>query len=219
MRLIACCIAVSLGVATLAWAGPQEDYQAGLAAYRVGDVGNAVSILRKGADAGHAPSQALLGEILDIADRNDEAAKYYRLAADQKNADGYFGLATLHATGEGVPRDLKVAREWMLKAAEAGHPRAVQGLARSYIDGGLGLSAEERASPEALRWIQAAAAIDSLPALDRLATAYRKGELGVVADAKKAEEYEARARALRKVPATGKGKGRGKPKEGDKANG
>lgn len=220
MRLVAWLFAASLAIAALpAQAGPEEDYKAGLAAYRVGDVGNAVSILRKGADAGHAPSQALLGEILDMADRNEDAVKYFRLAAEQKHPDGYFGLAQMYATGEGVPRDLVQAREWMTKAAETGHARAIQGLARSYIDGGLALSAEDRASPQALRWIQAAAAIDSLPAIDRLAVAYRKGELGVVADVKKAEEYEARARALRKVPAPGKGKGRGKPKEGEKANG
>jgi uncharacterized protein len=210
--------AVGLALAaTGAWAGAAEDYKAGVEAYRLGDVRNAVSILRKSADAGHAPSQALLGEILDMADQNDEAVKYFRLAAGQGSPAGIYGLAMMYATGEGVTRDLAVARDWMTKAAQAGHPRAVQALALSYMHGGLALTDAERASPEALRWIEAAAGLDSLPAIDRLAMAYRQGELGVQPDVKKAEALEARAKVLRNVGNAPKTKSRGKPVP--KANG
>lgn len=205
IRNLAFAAALAAGAAM---AGPAEDYKAGFDAYRLGDVRNAVSMLRKSADAGHAPSQALLGEILDRADHNDEAVKYFRLAAEQGSPEGAYGLAMMYASGEGVPRDLAKAREWMTRSAEGGHGPAIQAMGLSYIQGGLALSEAERASPGALRWIEAAAALGSLPAIDRLAVAYRQGDLGVEPDVKKAEALEARAKTLRNVrPAT---KGRGK---------
>jgi uncharacterized protein len=195
-------IALGMLLAAAVWAGPTEDFASGKSAYDRGDVRTAISFLRKSADQGHAPSQALLGQILDQAEQNEEAVKYFRLAADQSNADGYFGLATMYATGEGVPRDLGLAREWMTKAAEAGHSQAVQSMALAYMKGGLDIAEPDRATPVALGWIQRAAAIDSLPAIDRLAVAYRKGDFALPVDAKKADELEARARTLRNIKPT-----------------
>ncbi|HET9653503.1 MAG TPA: tetratricopeptide repeat protein [Usitatibacter sp.] len=195
-------IAVGLLLAAAAWAGPAEDFASGKSAYERGDVRTAISFLRNSADQGHAPSQALLAQILDQAEQNEEAVKYFRLAAGQGNPEGYYGLATMYASGEGVPRDLKAAREWMTKAAEAGHPQAVQSMALAYMQGGLDIAEPDRATPAALGWIQKAAAIDSLPAIDRLAVAYRKGDFSLPVDAKKAEELEARARTLRNIKLT-----------------
>lgn len=85
----------------------------------------------------------------------------------------------------------------MTRAATLGHKPAVAALAMSYLQGGFDLGAADREGPEARRWIEAAAAQDLLPAIDRLALAYRKGELGLAVDEKKALELEARAKALR----------------------
>lgn len=202
-------LVAGLALGASAFAAAEDEMKAGLQAYRIGDVRTAISILRKSADAGHAPSQALLGEILDVAEQNEEAVRYLRLAAAQGFAEGVYRLAAMQASGEGTPRDMNAARQGMLKAAEAGHPLAIQTVALAYIKGGLALSDAERTSPEALAWIQKAAAQDSLPAIDRLAVAYRNGELGLAADAKKATELEERARALRKIiPQKGKKSGR-----------
>lgn len=195
-------IVAGLLLAAAAWAGPAEDFASGRLAYERGDVRTAISFLRMAADQGHAPSQAFLGQILDQAEQNEEAVKYFRLAADQGSADGFYGLASMYASGEGVPRDLRTAREWMIKAAEAGHPQAVQTMALAYMKGGLDIAEGDRATPAALGWIQKAAAIDSLPAIDRLAVAYRKGDFALPVDAKKAEELEARARTLRNIKPT-----------------
>lgn len=184
----------------------EDDFKAARDAYRLGDVRTAISILRNSADAGHGPSQALLGDILDMSEQNEEAVRYYRLAADQGLPEGFYGLALMHASGEGVARDLEASREWMFKAAEAGYPLAIQSVALAYLKGGLALSDEERASPKALPWIQKAAEQDSLPAIDRLAVAYREGELGLAVDPKKSAELEARARTLRKLPPPKTGK-------------
>src|SRR3954454_20082768 len=90
-----------LGAALQAAAGPAEDHAQGVTAYRTGDVTGAISILRKPADAGYAPSQALLAHILDSAESSQEALKYYRLAASQGDADAWYGLAVMLADGSG----------------------------------------------------------------------------------------------------------------------
>ena len=182
-----------------AWADAAGDFDAGRQSYQRGDVRAAISQLRKSADTGHAPSQSLLGEILDHAEQNEEAVRYFRLAAAQEDAGGYYGLAVMQLSGEGTPRDPAAARQAMVKAAQLGHKQATAALALAYMRGGLELKSEERDSPEALRWILAAAANDHLDSIDRLAIAYRKGELGLATEVKNAEALEARARDIRGV--------------------
>jgi TPR repeat protein len=153
-----------------------------------------------------------MGRILEGALESTEAAQYYRLAAEQGNADGLYGLAVLYISGEGIPRDPVAAREWMLKAAQAGHPNAPMVIGLAYVRGGLGFSEADRQSREALPWIEKAADGGALDAVDRLAVAYRRGDYGLTPDVKKAEAYEARAKALRKLTPT-------KGKKAAKANG
>jgi uncharacterized protein len=84
-------------------------------------------------------------------------------------------------------------------------------VAMAYMNGGLAVSESERNSAAALQWIEKAAALDSLPAIDRLAVAYRKGDYALPVDVKKAEEYEARARKLRNITTTTKPGKKAKP--------
>jgi len=182
-----------------AWADFAADYASGDRAYRSGDVRAAIAVLKPAAQAGHAPSQALMGRILEGAFESAEAAKYYRMAAEQGDPDGLYGLGVLYLSGEGVPRDPAVARDWIMKAAQAGHPNATTTVGLAYVRGGLGFSEADRQSREALPWIEKAAANGALDAVDRLAVAYRKGDYGLTPDAKKAEALEARARELRKL--------------------
>lgn len=187
----------------LAWpvaearANPEEDFRAGSRAFQGGDVVQAMALLKKSADAGHAPSQSLLGYILDKAEFNDEAIAYYRKAAAQKDPDGQFGLGTMYASGEGVKRDFVEARKWITLAAEKGHAGAINALAQAYISGELGIGEAERNGGEALRWIRRAADTGHLPAVERLAVAYRTGAYGLAVDAQQAQSFEAKAKALR----------------------
>lgn len=190
--------------ATLAWAGAAEDYAAGDRAYRRGDVREAIAKLRPAADAGHAKAQALLGAILDAAERDEEAVRYLKLAAEQGEPDGMYLYAALLAAGEGTPKDPARAREWMEKAARAGKREAVIAVAGAYLNGGFDLDAAARKSPAGLSWIQQAAAIDHLPAVDRLALAHRQGDFGLPVDEKKALEQEVRARQLRGLADAGR---------------
>lgn len=196
--LLLTCLAAIL-TAPAAFAGPAEDFAAGDAAYRRGDVRAAIASLRKAADAGHAKAQVLLGSILDAAEQDEEAAAYLTKAAAQGDPEGMYLLAGLYSAGEGVARDPARARRLFEEAAAKGHRESVFALAAAYLQGGLDLSDADRVSPEALVWIRKAADLGHLPSLDRLALAYRKGDLGLAPDAKLAQEMEARARTIRGV--------------------
>lgn len=184
---------------TSAGATAEDEYRAGRKSYQSGDVTSAMAQLRKASDAGHAPAQVLLADILDQAEMNEEAVAQYRKAAEQGNADGEYGLGNMYASGEGVKRDPAEARKWMLRAAEKNHPRATIFLAQAYLSGGLGLNGKERSSEDARRWVMRAADNHYLPALDHLAKAYRTGLMGFAVDLKQAEIMEARAAKLRGI--------------------
>jgi TPR repeat protein len=200
------CAAAALCFALTAFAAADDDYREGLKYYRGGDVTTAMARLRKASDAGHAPAQVLLADILDQAEMNEEAVNYYRKAAEQGNADGEFGLGNMYAGGEGVKRDPAEARKWILRAADKNHARAITTLAQAYIGGGLGLDARERDGEQARRWVTRAADNNDVPALEHLAKAYRTGSMGLSVDVKQAEALEMRANKIRGIAASRKGK-------------
>lgn len=182
-------------------AGPKEDYQQGERSYRAGDVIGAMAQLKKSADAGYAPAQALLGEILDRAEFDEDAVEYYRKAAAQGDADGELGLGSMYAAGEGVKRDFGQALKLVTMAAEKGHARAINTLAQAYLNGDWGLVEGKRDNTVALGWIRKAAESNYLPALDGLARAYRNGDFGLAPDAEQVKVWEAKAKVLRADPA------------------
>lgn len=116
-----------------------DTYAKGLAAYNRGDLPGALPLFRQAAEAGSADAQAWLGYLLDFAEDDVEAVRWYRAAAEQGHADGLAGLADMYAKGEGVEKDLGEARSLYEKAADAGHDRAARVLAQAYKKGGLGV--------------------------------------------------------------------------------
>jgi uncharacterized protein len=208
--LIAAGLAGVLTLAAPAYAGPPEDYATARRAYQAGDVAGAMPLLRKAAEAGHAPAQVLLGEILDLSEYDEEAAAMYRKAADQSNAEGQFRLGTLYSQGEGVKKDANEARRLIKLAAEQGHAQAANVMAHAYLNAQLGVAEGERDSAESLRWVKAAEQNDYLPAIDALILAYRNGGLGLAPDAKEADRLQAKANALRNIQQAAKVKGRRK---------
>lgn len=181
-------------------AEPEEDYQAGLKSHSVGDIVGAMSPLRRAALAGHAKAQALLAEILDRTDFDEDAVDLYRKAAAQGDPDGMFGLGTMIVSGEGVKKDPAAGRVWIQKAAELGHLQAINVMAQGYIKAELGISPAERDTPEALAWVKRAAANEYLPAIDALAAAYATGNgYGLAVDRALADQYQAQANRIRNV--------------------
>ena len=64
-----------------------------------------------------------------------EAARWYRLAADQGLAEAQYNLGLMYAEGEGVPRDDAEAVRWYRLAADQGDAEAQKNLGLMY---GLG---------------------------------------------------------------------------------
>lgn len=190
--------------ATAAAAGPEEDYEAGNKAYKAGDVVSAMTHLRKAADAGHAKAQAAYGYILDKSEFDEEAVKYYRLSANQGEAAGEFGLGTLYASGEGVKKDMAEAVRWLTLAAQKDHYPAIQVLAGAYVKGDL--QANDGNAKNVLGWLKTAADNAYVPALQALVKVYREGGLGVPADGKQADEYQAKLAKLSTPPKAAKDK-------------
>lgn len=158
-------IVSSIVFAGMAFAGPVENYEKGYEAYRRDDVMTAIQHLRSAADEGHAPSQALLGYILDRAEENKAAFTLYEKASRQGNAEGMYGLAMLYMNGEGIEQSNELAVMWMTRAAEAGHDVATMALARAYLVGSLGLDPSRE---RAIEWLERGAERGYEPAKERL---------------------------------------------------
>lgn len=192
------CSLVLLAAAT-ARADVNEDFEVAKKAYIAGDVTRAMSVLRKGADAGDAASQVFLGEILDASEFDEEAAAMYRKAAEQGNADGQFRLGALYSVGEGVKKDPAEAMRLMRLAADQKHVQATNAIASAYLNAQLGIAEGERNSAEALRWVRAAEQNDYLPAIDALLQAYKVGGFGLSPDPAEAGRLQAKANKLRNI--------------------
>jgi TPR repeat protein len=140
---------------TILWLGgvaadPAADYEIGAKAYREEDVVTAMQHLRRAASEGHADAQYLLGYILDKAGENETAMGYYQAAFENGNSDAAFELGTMYVSGDGVETSLEMARSWYEKAAAAENNRALEVLARAYLDGGLGVTQDETRARELL---------------------------------------------------------------------
>lgn len=159
------CMVLGCAVAGTVFAGPDEDYRKGVEAYQRDDLMGAMQRLRSAAREGHAPAQALLAYVLDLAEENEEAFDFYRKAADQGNADGMYGLGNMYANGDGIEQNDEQAVHWYTRAAEAGHDHAVVVLAEAYLKGSLGLSPDR---DKALEWLERGIARGYEPARERL---------------------------------------------------
>ena len=85
------------------------------------DKEQALKWFRAAARQGHAFAQYAVG--FYEKDKR-EALRWYKLASEQNNAFAQFNLAKMLVEGDGVPKDLAAAKEWMKKSADRGHKRA-----------------------------------------------------------------------------------------------
>ena len=65
----------------------------------------------------------------------EEAAEWYRKAAEQGDAQAQFNLGHCYERGQGVPQDFSEAVKWYRKAAEQGHTSAQENLGACYANG------------------------------------------------------------------------------------
>jgi TPR repeat protein len=83
----------------------------------------------------------------------EEAAKWYRRAADQGNAQAQYNLGNLYLDGRGVVQDYKQALQWWRLAAAQGYSDAQYNIGVAY-ENGLSVPNDGK---EAAKWYRLAA--------------------------------------------------------------
>jgi len=146
-------------------ADARTDYERGLAAHDRGDVVAALPLLHSAAEQGHVKAMVRLAYLLDKAEENESAVRWYTRAAQAGDAEAALGLGTLYANGEGVPRDAALALRWITRAAQAGYGPALVTLAAIYRRGDLGVAASRE---QARHWLEQAVAAGYGPARTEL---------------------------------------------------
>ena len=168
-------------------ATPQEDTRKGMEAFHEGDTIGAMQLYRKAAEEGYAPAQEKLANILDQSELNEEAITWFRKAAEQNNAEGQYGLGMMYLTGDGIETDPEQGLGLITAAAEQGLFRAMVSMFHFFKNGDHGLQVDLK---QAVYWLEKMAVSDNQWAIERMAKAYRHGELGLVASEEKATVWE-----------------------------
>lgn len=170
---------------------PEAAHARGLRAYQRGDLPGAMAALRAPAQAGHAPSQSLLGFIYERADLLAEALPLLQQAAGQGDAEAHAALAGLALTGRGLAKDEKQAWRHFSEAADRGHASSIEIVSEAWLRGQFGTDAA--ADPAAARRaVWRAAEAGHLPSARAWAQALREGGLGLPRDEAEAAAWQAR---------------------------
>jgi TPR repeat protein len=125
---------------SIALADPVEDLKLGEIAFNKEDLSTAITLITKSAEAGYAPAQVRIGEILDASEFDKEASDWYRKAAEQGDPAGAYRLGHMYAVGEGLEKNSEKALYWFNRAAAKNNLLAVRTLAAAYRNGELGLT-------------------------------------------------------------------------------
>lgn len=185
--LIHSLLVTPLLISPVALADAKSDGDKGIEEYRQGNVIEAMQLLHKSAQQGYAPAQVNLAYILDQAEQNQEAVRWYQQAADQNDARGLFGLGTMYAKGEGVDRDPSKAGKLIEKSARMDHVPAMREFANALEYGQLGFDANQS---EAASWYLKAAEAGDTDSMRRMRDAYLNGHLGLPIDPEKSGVWD-----------------------------
>lgn len=118
------------------------------------DIHSGVILMRQLAEDGYGQAQNRMGEFCrdgsyGVEKDSNEAAEWFRKAAQQGHASAQYELGRMYAEGQGVPKDLVQAEKWFRKGAEQGNASAQYELGLLYYKGEGGLEKNEQ---EALKW-------------------------------------------------------------------
>ena len=120
-----------------------------------------------------------------------EAAKWWRIAADQRDAYAECNLGLLYLSGHGVPQNYAAGVRWLRKAADRGYAEAQYNLGAAYRNG-VGVT---RDYVEAHKWynLAAASATDAdtrnAAAKERDALAAKMNPASIAEAQKRAEQW------------------------------
>ena len=172
---------------SLVLADAKSDGDKGIAEFKNGNLIESMRLLEKSAEKGYVPAQVMLAYILDQAERNSEAFKWYQKAADANDAAGLFGLGGMYAKGEGTTADPQKAGQLIERSALQNHLPAMRVYASAMEYGQLGFDRDGSAAAE--WYLKAANAGDSV-SMRRLRDAYTSGQLGLPVDPEQASKWD-----------------------------
>lgn len=180
-------LAVSLGLA-FAFAGhaaaapsaaAEAMFNAGISAYRVGDLQRAAGDWGRAAEGGHPIAAYLAGQLYEqgrgVPRSEANAFHFYSLAASAGHAEAAVKVGLVYRDGNkelGIKRSYPKAFEMFEKAALAALPEAQYYLADMYRRG-LGVPMQRS---ESLRWLILAGAKHHVPSLLELARIHFDGD-------------------------------------------
>jgi TPR repeat protein len=171
---------------------PRIAFQLARALAKVGERSSdleAVGLLVKAADAGHAAAMNALGVMYQngrgVARDEAEAVRWYQKASGAGDMAGMTNLAGMFANGRGgVPKNEPEALRMYRQAADGGNADAMISLGTMYRDG----SGVPKNEAEALRWYLRAANANNGYALTAVGYMYRDGT-GVAKDPAEAARW------------------------------
>ena len=136
-----------------------------------------LSSIRTEAEKGDAKSQFEMGSALYLGklglEKNaSEAAKWWRMAAEQDFAPAQNNLAVCFALGQGVMKDASESAKWYRKAAEQNYALSQSNLGACYASG----QGVEKDYEEAVRWYRKAIEQNHPLAQSNLGFCYANGQ-------------------------------------------
>ncbi len=190
-----CAALLILTFALPVFADDTETLQKAWTAYNVGRYKETLTLLQPLAANGNPTAQVLVGRCyengLGTAQDLETAAKWYTLAAEQKDLQGMVQLAYCYENGLGVPKDTAKTVELMKKAGEANSAEAQFNVAMYYNKGQYGLPKDFK---ESFSWAKRSADQGYAQAERFVGACYENG-IGVSADKALAKEWYDKAQA------------------------
>lgn len=180
---------ILIAVITLCSVTAHAGFDEGMAAYDKKDYATVLKEWTPVALHGDAVAQYNLGIMYQngqgVQQNNEEAVKWYRLAADQGYANAQNNLGGMYQNGHGVPQDYKEAMKWHRLAADQGNAVAQFHVGMSY-DKGEGVPKDYK---EAMKWLKLAADNGHVMSQFKIALMYTVGDEGVPKDEKEAVKW------------------------------
>lgn len=176
------------GIASLEGKGTPKDPRA------------AYALFLKAAELGHAGAMAQVGcfysirypELNEFVGGVDDAkaVEWFRKSADKGDSAGQMELGRAYRVGNGVPKDVREAYQWIFKAASQGEPKAWTSMGifydSSFPEGNALVGGSDDA--KAAEWYRKAAEAGVAVAQSKLAMCYRRGK-GVKKDVHEAYQW------------------------------
>ena len=179
---------------------PVADYYLGrLYLYGYGQLKNndlAMRYFVKSAEKGYLPAVQLMARFSLMQEKNPEqAARWFKQAADAGDVEAQMYMAAAYLYGLGVKKNTDVASRYYIDAAKSGNATAQFALAENFID-----SRNSGNNKLGLIWLNKSANNGNLRALTKLATLYIDGKL-VTKDVAKGTDLLNKAVAQNFAPA------------------